>query len=181
MLKRIISLKRVMSEREFLISIIGAFIGTLIATFFSNTILQAEGLPMILASTGASAILIFSLPFSPVSQPWNLVGGHLVSAFVGVSCYHFVPNELFASSLSIPLAMLLMHYFHCMHPPGGATALTAVVGGHNVHALGYAFIIIPVFFNAIILLSIAMAIATLREENPFEVKLDMVRKDIVEE
>ncbi|MEN8167533.1 MAG: HPP family protein [Pseudomonadota bacterium] len=176
MLRRIISLKRVMSEKEFIVSIVGAFIATLIASFFSNTILQAEDMPLILASTGASAILIFSLPFSPVSQPWNLLGGHLISAFVGVSCYLFVPNELVASSLSIPFAMLLMHYLRCMHPPGGATAITAVVGGANVHALGYAFMIIPVFFNAIILLSIAMAIATFREENPFE-----VRKKEVEE
>ena len=159
-----------MSEKEFIISIIGAFIGTLIASFFSYTILQAEDIPLILASTGASAILIFSLPFSPVSQPWNLVGGHLVSAFVGVSCYFLVPNELFASSLSIPFSMLFMHYLRCLHPPGGATAITAVIGGDNVHALGYVFVFIPVFFNAIILLSIAMAIATLREENPFEVR-----------
>ena len=108
MLKRIISLKRIMSEKEFIISLIGAFIGTLIASFFSNTILQADDMPLILASTGASAILIFSLPFSPVSQPWNLVGGHLVSAFVGVSCYFLVSNELIASSLSIPFAMLFM-------------------------------------------------------------------------
>ncbi len=127
-------------------------------------------MPLILASTGASAILIFSLPFSPVSQPWNLVGGHLVSAFVGVSCYFLVPNELVASSLSIPFSMLFMHYLRCMHPPGGATAITAVIGGANVHALGYAFLIIPVFVNAIILLSIAMAIATFRDENPFEVR-----------
>ncbi len=159
-----------MSEKEFIVSIIGAFIGTLIASFFSNTILQAEDMPLILASTGASAILIFSLPFSPVSQPWNLVGGHLVSAFVGVSCYFLIPNELLASSLSIPLAMLFMHYLRCMHPPGGATAITAVIGGANVHALGYAFVIVPVFVNAIILLSIAMAIATFRDENPFEVR-----------
>ncbi len=167
-----------MSEKEFIISVVGAFIGTLIASFFSSTILQAEDLPLILASTGASAILIFSLPFSPVSQPWNLVGGHLVSAFVGVSCYVLVPNELVASSLSIPFSMLLMHYLRCMHPPGGATAITAVIGGANVHALGYAFIIIPVFVNAIILLSIAMAIATFREENPFEVRDKGAKEEI---
>ena len=184
MLRRIVSLKRVMSEKEFMISMTGAFIGTLIASFFSNTILQAEGMPLIMASTGASAILVFSLPFSPVSQPWNLVGGHLVSATVGVSCYYLVPNELVASSLSIPLAMLGMHYLRCMHPPGGATAITAVIGGANVHALGYAFVIIPVFFNAIILLSIAMAVATFRDENPFEVRTadpDEEAMDILEE
>jgi len=168
MLKKIVGLKRVMSEKEFIISIIGAFIGTLIASFFSNTILKAEDMPLILASTGASAILLFSLPFSPVSQPWNLVGGHLVSAAVGVSCYYLVSNELFAASLSIPFSMLFMHYLRCMHPPGGATAITAVIGGANVHELGYAFLIVPVCINSIILLSIAMAIATFRDENPFE-------------
>ena len=184
MFRRIIGLKRVMTEKEFMISIIGAFIATLIASFFSNMILEAEDTHLILASTGASAILIFSLPFSPVSQPWNLVGGHLVSAFVGVSCYLLVPNELLASSLSIPLAMLFMHHLRCMHPPGGATAITAVIGGANVHALGYAFVVIPVFFNAIILLSIAMAIATFRDENPFEVRTaegEDDKVDIVEE
>ncbi len=82
-----------------------------------------------------------------------------------------VPGELLAASISIPSAMLLMHLFRCMHPPGGATAITAVVGGANVHALGYAFIVIPVFINAIILLSIAMAIATFRDDNPFESRL----------
>ncbi|USF87850.1 HPP family protein [Candidatus Endoriftia persephone] len=160
-----------MTEKEFVISVMGAFVGTLIASFFSNMILQAEAMPLILASTGASAVLIFSLPFSPVSRPWNLVGGHLVSAFAGVSCYLLVPGELLAASISIPSAMLLMHLFRCMHPPGGATAITAVVGGANVHALGYAFIVIPVFINAIILLSIAMAIATFRDDNPFESRL----------
>jgi len=170
MLKRIVSLKRVMSEKEFIISIVGAFVGTLIASFFSNTILEAEAMPLILASTGASAILVFSLPFSHVSRPWNLVGGHLVSAIVGVSCYFLISDPVLASSLSIPFSMLFMHHLRCMHPPGGATAITAVIGGTSVHALGYAFVIIPVFVNAIILLSIAMAIATFRDENPFEVR-----------
>ncbi len=180
MLRRIVSLKRVMSEKEFIISILGAFIGTLIASFFSNMILAAEDMPLILASTGASAILLFSLPFSPVSQPWNLVGGHLVSAAVGVSCYYLVPNELLAASLSIPFAMLFMHHLHCMHPPGGATAITAVIGGASVHALGYAFIVIPVFINSIILLSIAMAIATFRDENPFEIRKEGAREQVLD-
>jgi len=170
MLKKIVGLKQVMTEREFMISVIGAFFGTLFASFFSNTILQAEAMPLILASTGASAVLIFSLPFSPVSQPWNLVGGHLFSAFAGVSCFMLIPNEILAAAVSIPSAMLLMHVFRCMHPPGGATAITAVVGGVNVHTLGYGFIVLPVFINSIILLSIAMAIATFRDDNPFEVK-----------
>jgi len=94
----------------------------------------------------------------------------VISAFVGVSCYAFIPNELLASSFSIFFAMLFMHVFCCMHPPGGATAITAVVGGANVHALGYAYIVLPVFVNSIILLSVAMAAGMFREVNPFEVR-----------
>lgn len=158
-----------MRRSEVILSVLGAFVATLVASFFSSTLLEAEQLPMILASTGASAMLLFGLPLAPVSHPWNLVGGHLVSALVGVSCYKLFPNELFASSLAIPVAMLAMHALRCMHPPGGATAITAVIGGPNVHELGYAFVVVPVFINAIILLSIAMAVGTLRENNPFEV------------
>lgn len=156
-----------MHPREAAVSVTGAFLATLIASFFSNTILAAEGLPMILASTGASAMLMFGLPHSPLSQPWNLVGGHLISAFVGVSCYLLIPNELVASAMTIPVAMLGMQVCRCMHPPGGATAVTAVIGGTNVHELGYAFLIIPVTINSVILLSIAMAVGTLRQRNPF--------------
>jgi len=159
---------KTMSNKEVFVSILGAFIAMLIASFFSDLLLQADGLSMILASTGASAMLIFGIPHSPVSQPWPIVGGHLVSAFVGITAYYLVPSPLLASSLAIGFAMLLMHFTGCMHPPGGATAVTAVIGGATVHELGYYFIIVPVFFNSIILLSIAMAVATFREQNPFE-------------
>ncbi|MGK0441924.1 MAG: CBS domain-containing membrane protein [Pseudohongiellaceae bacterium] len=156
-----------MTNRELTLSIVGAFIATLLAFFFSMMVLQADSKSLVLASTGASAMLLFGLPHSPVSMPWNVIGSHLVSAIVGISCYLFIPNEILASSASIGIAMLAMHSLRCMHPPGGATAITAVIGGADVHALGYAFVIVPVFFNAIILLSIAMAVATLREKNPF--------------
>ena len=158
---------RRMTDKDLMLSVVGAFLATLMASFFSNTLLEAEHLPVILASTGASAMLIFGLPMAEVSQPWNLVGGHIISAFVGVSCYQLIPNILLASSLCIPLSMLFMHYCKCMHPPGGATAITAIIGGSNIHALGYMYIILPVFVNAIIILSVAMSVATVRDENPF--------------
>jgi len=161
---------KTMSNKEVFISIIGAFIATMLASFFSNRILEADGMPMILASTGASAMLIFGIPNSPVSQPWPIVGGHIVSATIGISAYYLVPNPILASSIAIGLAMLFMHFSGCMHPPGGATAVTAVIGGASVHELGYYFIVVPVFFNSIILLSVAMAVATFREANPFTIE-----------
>jgi len=159
-----------MSLKEQIATVIGAFVATIVASFFSLMILEAEHTPMILASTGASAMLIFALPHAKVSQPWNLVGGHLVSAFVGVSCCMLISNDVLASSIAIPLAMISMHVMRCLHPPGGATAVTAVIGGSAVESLGYAFLIIPVFFNSIILLSFVMAAGTFREDNPFAVR-----------
>jgi len=159
-----------MSNKEIYFSIVGAFIATLCASFFSNSILEADQLPMVLASTGASAMLIFGIPHSPVSQPWPVVGGHIISAVIGITAYYLISNPILASSIAIGLAMLAMHYTGSMHPPGGATAVTAVIGGSTVHELGYYFVIVPVFFNSIILLSIAMAIATFREKNPFLVE-----------
>lgn len=159
-----------MENRELLASIIGAFAATLIASFFSLKILEFNQMPIILASTGASAILIFGLPHNPASQPWNIIGGHLVSALIGVACYKYIPNLLLASSMAIPLAIIAMHFFNCMHPPGGATAITAITGGQAIYDLGFAFVIIPVFFNAIILLSIAIAVGTFRDKNPYEVR-----------
>lgn len=159
---------KTMSSNELILSIVGAFIATLLASFFSLKILEVEQLPIVLASTGASAILIFAIPHNPASQPWNLVGGYIVCAVIGVTCHQWIPSLLLSSSLVIPISMLGMYLLNCLHPPGAATAVTAVVGGEAIYELGYAFVIVPVFFNMVILLSIAMAVGTLREKNPFE-------------
>ncbi|MCF6282813.1 MAG: HPP family protein [Candidatus Polarisedimenticolaceae bacterium] len=159
-----------MNRTELGASIFGAFLGTLTASFFSFMTLDIISSSVIMASTGASAMVIFGAPHSPAAQPWNLVGGHVVSAIIGVSCYKFVPNALLASSLAIPIAMLAMHLLRCTHAPGGATAITAIIGGEAIHELGYAFVIIPVFFNAIILLSAAMSVGYFREINPFDIE-----------
>jgi len=98
-----------MSNREWSISIGGAFFAMLLASFFSSHILAIDGLPMILASTGASAMLIFGLPHSPVSQPKPLVRGHVISAFIGVTVYYLIPNVIITVSVAIGLAMMAMY------------------------------------------------------------------------
>ncbi len=138
------------------------------AGFFSNVILNSTNSPIIIASAGASAMLMFGLPNSPVSRPYNLIIGHAVSAIVGVSCYYLVGDIIISSSLAIALSLLFMHMFKCMHPPGGATAVIAVVGGETIHQLGYAFVIMPIFFNSLILLIVAIAVGSFRDKNPFE-------------
>jgi CBS domain-containing membrane protein len=159
-----------MHAQEATASVVGAFAATLMASFLSYTILEGEHIGMVLASTGASAMLIFALPHSPASRPWNLVAGHQVSAFVGISCLLLIDHPVFASSVAIVLSMLLMHGARCLHPPGGATAVTAAIGSPQIESLGYAFLVVPVLLNSVILLSIALAVGTLRERNPFTEK-----------
>lgn len=106
---------------------------------------------------GASAVLVFAVPHGTLSQPWPVIAGHIVSALIGVSLAHLIPNVYIAAPLAVGLAVGAMHYLRCIHPPGGATALAAVVGGTEIHDLGYAFVVTPVAINVIVLVWVAIA------------------------
>ena len=106
---------------------------------------------------GASAVLLFAVPHGALSQPWNVFGGHVLSAIIGVSCAMLFSNEIIAASAAVGIAIGVMHYLRCIHPPGGATALAAVIGGEATHALGYQFVITPVLINALVMLAVAVA------------------------
>ncbi len=80
----------------------------------------------------------------------------MVSALVGVSCALLIPSPLLAAALAVGLAIGAMHYLRCIHPPGGATALTAVVGGSGIHDLGYGFLVMPVLLNVVVILVVAV-------------------------
>jgi CBS-domain-containing membrane protein len=105
---------------------------------------------------GASAVLLFAVPHGALAQPWAVVGGHTVSALVGVSCALLIPHELLAASLAVGLAIGAMYYLRCTHPPGGATALFAVTGGDTIHNLGYHYVLTPVMINAMVLMLVAV-------------------------
>lgn len=145
------------SHSEKLISTAGGFVGVLLVLVFSSQVLDFHGATLVVASMGASAVLLFATPHSALSQPWSLFGGHLISAFIGITCAKFFGNQLYAGALAVALAIGAMHYLRCLHPPGGATALVAVVGGEQVHALGYGFLVTPVLINVLIILTVAIA------------------------
>ncbi len=105
----------------------------------------------LVAPMGASAVLIFAVPASPLAQPWSVIGGNVVSALVGVAVAALVPSPAIASGLALGGAILAMSLLRCLHPPGGAAALTAVIGGPAVAAAGWMFPIVPVGINAVIL------------------------------
>ena len=118
--------------------------------------LAASDLPIIVAPLGASAVLVFAVPASPLAQPWPVVGGNTIATLVGVAVYHAVPNVMVAAGLAVGCAILIMSLARCLHPPGGAAALTAVIGGDSIHAAGYQFAFAPVAINSIALVVLAM-------------------------
>jgi CBS-domain-containing membrane protein len=105
---------------------------------------------------GASAVLLFAVPHGQLSQPWPVFGGHLVSALIGVASAKLVAPPLLAAAVAVALAISAMYYLRCIHPPGGATALTAVAGGETVHALGFHYVLTPVLLNVLIILAVAL-------------------------
>jgi len=134
----------------------GGLAGILAITLISQQYLQLQAAAWIVASMGASAVLLFAVPHGPLSQPWAVIGGHAVSAVIGVACARWVPSPLLAPALAVALAIGSMHYLRCIHPPGGATALTAVVGGANLHTMGFQYVLTPVLLNAITMVTIAI-------------------------
>ena len=144
------------SHGERLVSAVGGFIAILSIFVVSSWAVGSPGAGILVASMGASAVLLFAVPHGQLAQPWAVLGGHVISAIIGVTCVQVIANEILAASAAVGLAIAAMYYLGCIHPPGGATALSAVVGGETVHALGYQFVITPVLMNVVIILVIAV-------------------------
>lgn len=145
------------SHVEKLVSVAGGFVCVYMIIVISAYFVGTEGAALLVASMGASTVLVFSVPHGPLSQPWQLIGGHTVSALIGVTVAMWLPGTLIPGALAVALAIGAMHYLRCIHPPGGGTALAAVVGGPAIHTLGYYYVLTPVLLNTVILLAAAIA------------------------
>lgn len=144
------------SHGEKLLSALGAFFGILGLLVISYGVLDTQGTALVVTSMGASAVLVFAAPHSPLSQPWPVLGGHLLSSTVGIVCAMLIDDMLTAAAVAVGLSIAVMFYTRCLHPPGGAAALATVVGGESVRALGFAYLVTPVLLNVLVLLSVAM-------------------------
>lgn len=144
------------SHLEKWISAIGGMVSLTGILLISHASLGMEAGATLVASMGASAVLLFAVPHGALSQPWPVLGGHTVSAFIGVTCAKFIPDPTLAAALAVALAIGVMHYLNCIHPPGGATALSAVTSGAAVHQLGYQYLLTPVLLNTVTILLIAV-------------------------
>lgn len=135
----------------------GALFGLVLVGFCSLLILGPSASSILLiAPMGASAVLLFAVPASPLAQPWSIMGGNLIAAIIGVTCAKLIGDPVLAAALAAALAIGAMFALRCLHPPSGAVALTAVLGGPAVHAMGYSFVLYPVALNSLLLLLAAL-------------------------
>jgi CBS domain-containing membrane protein len=138
-------------------AVAGALLGLLLTAGLSMLMLGTATLPLALvAPMGASAVLLFCVPASPLAQPWSVIGGNTISALVGVACAKAIGNPLLAAPLAGSLAILVMFLLRCLHPPSGAVALTTVLGGPAVHAAGFGFAFVPVCLNSTLIVLVAL-------------------------
>jgi len=143
--------------KERLVATLGALVGIGLTAAISIRFFPLHDAMLIVGSMGASAVLLFAVPHGQLSQPWPAMVGQLVSAVAGVSCAMLIAEPLLAAPLAVALAVLAMHLTRSIHPPGGATALIAVIGGPQIHALGYGYVLLPVALNAATILLVALA------------------------
>ena len=135
----------------------GAFIGIGSIAALVQFILNDADLILVIGSFASTAALIYGAPYSPLAQPFNVVFGHLVSAVVGVTIFQIVGEaNWFSAALAVSLAIFAMQVSRSLHPPGGATAMIAVLGSPEIHELGFLFIIYPVGLGVALLVSVAL-------------------------
>ncbi len=138
---------------------VGAFLGIAAVASLNYKILENTDLVLIIGSFGASAVLIYGAIKSPLAQPRNLIGGHVFSALIGVACYQLLGSHMWlAASVAVATAIAFMHATKTLHPPGGATALIAVIGSDKIHDLGYLYVLMPVGLGAVIMLLVALLV-----------------------
>jgi CBS-domain-containing membrane protein len=149
----------VVSRTEIFWSWIGAFLGISLIGFIHYNLLAGRDMVLIIGSFGASAVLIYGTIRSPLAQPRNLIGGHMLSAVIGVASFQMLGEiPWFAAAFAVATAIAVMHVTKTLHPPGGATALIAVIGGDQIHNLGYMYAFIPAGSGAFIMLLVALII-----------------------
>lgn len=146
------------SLRERLRVALGVFLGLAVTTGIGLTVMGfGPELPLMMAPAGASAVLLFAAPASPLAQPWSILGGNVLAALVGIACAQAIGEVALAAPLAVAISVVLMLTLRCLHPPGGAVALTAVIGGPAITGLGYGFALWPVAANSLALLIVAIA------------------------
>ena len=150
-------------------SAIGSFLGILAIYALGHLHeLRLEDSLFLVGSFGATAVLIYGIPASPYAQPRNLIGGHIISALIGVTCVSLIAAyPAVVAAVAVSLSIVAMHLTRTLHPPGGATALIAVVGGESIHALGYWYVLTPIALGAVLMLVVALLVNNISSQRRY--------------
>lgn len=157
--------------KEALGAIVGSSIAISLIGLLHHFYVTATGLPLLIAPFGASAALVFGAYRSPLAQPRNVIGGHIISALAGITVYQLTGggNEILGLSLAIPLAIGLMLLTGTLHPPGGATAFITVAGGEAIHSLGYWYVLSPCLAGSVLMILIALCINNISPQQKYPI------------
>ncbi len=168
------------SRLERLLSALGGFLGVLGVITVTRTLFEGPAATLVITSAGASSVLVFAVPHGTMSQPWAVLGGHGCSAIVGVTCATLLGPTLLTGPIAVGLAIFSMYSMRCLHPPGGATALTAVIGGPQILDLGYAFVVLPVLLNMtiVVLVGLVFNLPISQRQYPSRVQIGAKRKQL---
>lgn len=150
--------------KEKLRSALAACLAIFLTGLISSRFIEGGGLQTLVASMGASAVILFAVPHSPMARGWPLVAGHLLSGFIGVLTARLVSDVWPAAAISVGLAIFLMHISRCLHPPGGASALIPVLGGEQIKGLGFEFLLTPLALNVTAMLLLSLVLNRLNEQ-----------------
>ncbi len=155
--KYVVYKETLIDAREQFWSFIGSFTGIGIIAYIQSLYFEPLENIFLIGSFGASSVLIYGAIQSPLAQPRNLVGGHLISALIGVCIFKLFPEIIWITApLAVSTAIIIMQYTKTLHPPGGATALIAVIGSEKIKSLGFFYILSPVLSGVLILLVVAL-------------------------
>ena len=167
-----------LSNGEKIRSALAALVAIFLMAYISSLFMTGVGLPMLVASMGASSVLLFAIPHSPLSQPWPILAGNVIAALIGVSCAKLIPDLLLAAATAVSLSLLLMQFLRCLHPPGGAMALLPLLGDYRVHELGYGLVLQPVLLNVLILLVLGLLINNFLPGRRYPARLLVAKDDV---
>ena len=179
--KYILYKETLVDYKEHFWAFLGSFIGIGIIAYLQSRNLYHTDVVYLIGSFGASSVLVYGVIQSPLAQPRNLIGGHLVSAIVGVTIQKLIPDIIWLTApLAVSLSIVLMQVTKTLHPPGGATALIAVTGSVEIKNLGFWYVLSPVLTGVLILFAVALIFnnMTPNRQYPNHKKYHQIRKRI---
>ena len=168
-----------LNRKEKLLSVLACFCVIFIISLITQIWTRDSAYPILVASMGASCVILFIIPSSPLAQPWPFAGGQLLSAILGVTCAQLIPDIALATACAVGSSVFVMLLLRCLHPPGAATALAPVLAGEALFSLGYEFVVFPVAINVAIMLVLAVIINRwlLRHDYPNDCLLDQAKEN----